>query len=99
LVVVASAASIGFVWYTLTTVVRGRFATPTVGRENLLGRRCVAVDDLDPIGVVLLDGSRWRATADRGVTITPGAPVEVVGITGLLLEVDPIGSKSTPAPS
>jgi membrane-bound serine protease (ClpP class) len=99
LVVVAATASIAFIWYTLTTVVRGRFATPTVGRENLLGRRCVAVDELDPIGVVMLDGSRWRATADRGVTITPGAPVEVVGITGLLLEVDPVGSKSASSPA
>lgn len=98
LVIVASAAAILFVWYTLTTVVRGRFATPTVGRENLLGRRCVAVDELDPIGVILLDGARWRATADRGVTITPGAPVEVVGITGLLLEVDPIGSQAPQQP-
>lgn len=97
LVLVGAFASIGFVWYTLTTVVRGRFATPTVGRESLLGRRCVAVDELDPIGVVMLDGSRWRATADRGVTIIPGAPVEIVGITGLVLEVDPIGSRSEPA--
>jgi membrane-bound serine protease (ClpP class) len=92
LVVVAAAGAGLFVWYSLTTVVRGRFATPTVGRESMLGRRCVAVDRLDPIGVVLLDGARWRATADRGVRIDPGAPVEVVGVTGLLLEVDPLGS-------
>lgn len=94
LVVVATASAGLFVWYALTTVVRGRFATPTVGRESLLGRRCVAVSDLEPVGVVLVDGARWRATADRGVKITAGAPVEIVGITGLLLEVDPVGSPS-----
>ena len=92
LVFVATLSAGVFVWYSLTTVVRGRFATPTVGREEMLGRRCVAVSDLEPIGVVLIDGARWRATADRGVHIAPGAPVEVVGITGLLLEVDPVGS-------
>ena len=92
LVVVATASAGLFVWYSLTTVVRGRFATPTVGREGLLGRRCVAVSDLEPLGVVLVDGARWRATADRGVRITAGAPVEIVGVTGLLLEVDPVGT-------
>ena len=71
---------------------RGRFATPTVGRENLLGRRCVVVSELSPGGVVLLDGARWRATADRGIQIAPGAPVEIVGVIGLILEVDPLGA-------
>ena len=92
LVGLASLASSLFIWYSLTTVVRGRFATPTVGRENLLGRRCVVVSELSPGGVVLLDGARWRATADRGIQIAPGAPVEIVGVIGLILEVDPLGA-------
>jgi len=90
MVLLAVAASVTFIWYALTTVVRGRFATPTVGREELLGRRCLTVTDLDPQGVVLIDGVRWHATADRGVEITPGVPAEIVGITGLVLEVDPV---------
>lgn len=90
LVILASATAMLFVWYTLTTVVRGRFATPTVGRESMLGRRCVVVEDLDPIGVVLIDDVRWRASADRGVQIQAGAPVEIVGLTGLLVDVDPV---------
>lgn len=92
LVVVATAAAVLFIWYALTTVVRGRFATPTVGREELLGRRCLVVETLDPLGVVAVDGARWQATADRGVEIAPGAPAEIVGVTGLLLEVDPVGA-------
>ena len=94
LVVVATASTVVFIWYSLTTVVRGRFATPTFGREDLLGTRCVTVSDLDPLGVVLVSGARWRATADRGVEITAGVPVEIVGITGLLLEVDPVVAPS-----
>ena len=92
LVVVATAAAVLFIWYALTTVVRGRFATPTVGREELLGRRCLVVETLDPLGVVAVDGARWQATADRGVEIAPGAPAEIVGVTGLLLEVDPVSA-------
>jgi len=90
MVVLTVAGVVTFVWYALTTVVRGRFATPTVGREFMLGQRCLAVTELDPLGVVIVDGARWRATADRGVQIAAGVPVEIVGVTGLLLEVDPV---------
>jgi membrane-bound serine protease (ClpP class) len=90
MVVLAVAVSVTFIWYSLTTVVRGRFATPTVGREELIGRRCLAVSDLNPEGIVMIDGARWNATADRGVLVGFGAAVEVVGLTGLVLEVDPI---------
>lgn len=96
LVFLATAAAVVFIWYSLTTVVRGRFATPTFGREELLGRRCLVVETLDPVGVVTVDGARWQATADRGVEIGPGAPVEIVGITGLLLEVDPVVAQPPP---
>ncbi len=90
MVIVATAAATVFIWYSLTTVVRARFATPTVGREELLGKRCLVVDTLDPLGVVAVEGARWRATADRGVEITAGAPGEIVGVTGLILEIDPV---------
>jgi membrane-bound serine protease (ClpP class) len=90
MVIFAVAVSVTFIWYSLTTVVRGRFATPTVGREDMIGRRCLAVSDLDPEGIVMIDGARWTATADRGVTVGSGAAVEVVGLTGLVLEVDPV---------
>ena len=90
MVVLAVAASVMFIWYSLTTVVRGRFATPTVGREDMLGKRCLAVSDLDPEGVVMVDGARWRAIVDRGIVVGAGAGVEVVGVTGLVLEVDPV---------
>jgi membrane-bound serine protease (ClpP class) len=92
MVLLAVVTNVTFIWYALTTVVRGRFATPTVGREDILGRRCLTVTDLDPEGVVLIDGERWLATADRGVEIRPGVPVEIVGLTGLVLEVDPVAA-------
>jgi membrane-bound serine protease (ClpP class) len=90
MVILAVAVSVTFIWYSLTTVVRGRFATPTVGREEMIGKRCLAVSDLDPEGTVMVDGVRWTATADRGVVVGSGAAVEVVGLTGLVLEVDPV---------
>ncbi|MGI9584335.1 MAG: NfeD family protein [Acidimicrobiia bacterium] len=99
MVVAATASAVVFVWYALTTVVRSRFATPTVGRDELIGRSCVAVSNLDPTGVVLVDGARWRATADRGIEISAGAAANIVGITGLVLEVDPFAGSSPNGPS
>ncbi len=96
MILLAVASTVLFTWYSLTTVVRGRFATPTVGREELLGQRCLVVDTLDPFGVVVVDGSRWQASADRGVVILPGAPAEIVGVTGQLLEVDPVVAPASP---
>jgi membrane-bound serine protease (ClpP class) len=93
MVLLAVVASVTFIWYALTTVVRGRFATPTVGRENLLGRRCLTMTDLDPEGIVLIDGERWLATADRGIEIHAGVPAEIVGLTGLVVEVDPLTTR------
>jgi membrane-bound serine protease (ClpP class) len=93
MVVLAVVASVTFIWYALTTVVRGRFATPTVGRGELLGKRCLTVTDLDPEGVVLIEGERWLATADRGVEIHAGVPAEIVGLTGLVVEVDPLTTR------
>lgn len=92
MVILAVAATTLFTWYSLTTVVRGRFATPTVGREEMIGQRCLVIDTLDPFGVVIVEGARWQASADRGVIIMPGAPAEIVGVTGQLLEVDPVVS-------
>jgi len=92
MVILAVAASVVFIWYSLTTVVRGRFATPTFGREGMLGKRCLAVSDLDPEGVVMVDGARWRATVNRGIVVGAGGGVDIVGITGLVLEVDPVAT-------
>jgi membrane-bound serine protease (ClpP class) len=86
LVVVAGAAL--FYAVALTTIVRSRFATPTIGREQLIGRTGVADEALSPDGVVLVDGARWRARSHREAGIGPGDAIEVQGIDGVVLLVD-----------
>ncbi|MFQ5948451.1 MAG: NfeD family protein [Acidimicrobiia bacterium] len=75
----------------MTTVVRARFSTRTIGREHLIGRRGVAESDFDPGGVVLVDGARWRATSYRAAGIRSGDRVRVVGVDGVVLAVEPLG--------
>lgn len=79
-----------FYAFALTTVVRSRFSTLTIGREYLVGRRGVAETDFDPEGVVIVDGARWRARSHRAAGLGPGDAIEVLEVTGILLEVGPV---------
>jgi len=72
----------------LTTIVRSRFSTPTIGRDHLIGRIGVADEALSPDGVVLVDGARWRARSHREAGIGSGDSIEVQGIDGVVLLVD-----------
>jgi membrane-bound serine protease (ClpP class) len=73
----------------MTAMVRSRFSTPTVGREGMIGEDGVAEVAVDPDGVVLIRGARWRARTNRATPIEAGAPVKVVSVEGLVLEVEP----------
>ena len=78
-----------FYGFAMTTVVRSRFSTPTIGREHLIGRPGVAESDLDPDGIVSIGGATWRATAHRAAGIKNGDAVSVLGVKEIVLEVEP----------
>ncbi len=73
----------------MTAMIRSRFATPTVGRQGLVGEMGTAEVDVAPDGVVRLREARWRARTNRATPILAGAAVRVVSIDGLVLEVEP----------
>jgi membrane-bound serine protease (ClpP class) len=73
----------------MTAMIRSRFSTPTVGREGMIGETGVAEVPIDPDGVVLIRGARWRARTNRATPIAAGADARVVAVEGLVLEVEP----------
>ena len=73
----------------MPSMVRTRFATPTIGREWMIGEAGVAASDVDPDGVVVVSGARWRARTNRATPVTAGEAVRVVAIDGVTLEVEP----------
>lgn len=73
----------------MPAMVRSRFATPTIGREWMLGELGTATSGIDPEGTVRIRGALWRALTNRSTPISSGDPVRVVGIDGLILEVEP----------
>lgn len=74
----------------MPSMVRTRFATPTIGREWLIGRTGVAVERVAPDGVVEVNDARWRARTNRATPVEPGEQVRVAAIDGVILEVEPL---------
>ena len=73
----------------MPAMVRTRFATPTIGREWMIGEMGEAVVDVDPEGTVRVRDALWRARVNRATPIDAGAPIRVVSISGMILEVEP----------
>ena len=74
----------------MPSMVRARFATPTIGREWMLGELGEVVVAVDPDGVVKVGDGKWRARTNRATPVAAGAPVRVVAIDGVTLEVEPL---------
>jgi membrane-bound serine protease (ClpP class) len=73
----------------MPTMVRTRFSTPTIGRDWMIGELGTAVVDVAPTGVVRVRDALWRAETNRATPLAAEQTVRVVGIQGLLLEVEP----------
>lgn len=73
----------------MPSMVRTRFSTPTIGREWMIGELGRAVTAVAPDGVVQVRDALWRATTNRATPIEELDRVRVVGIEGLVLEVEP----------
>ncbi|MDX2344650.1 MAG: NfeD family protein [Acidimicrobiia bacterium] len=78
-----------FYLFAMTTIVRSRFGTPTIGREHLVGAIGVAESALTPDGVVTIEGAKWRARSHRAAGIDRGAAIEVLAVEGITLQVAP----------
>ena len=74
----------------MPTMVRTRFATPTIGRESMIGEFGEASTAVDPDGVVIVRGAPWRARTNRATPLMQGDRLRVSAIDGLVLEVEPL---------
>jgi membrane-bound serine protease (ClpP class) len=73
----------------MPAMVRTRFSTPTIGREWMIGEMGRAVTAIDPDGTVQVREGLWRAYTNRATPIDELDRVRVIGIEGLVLEVEP----------
>jgi membrane-bound serine protease (ClpP class) len=90
LTIVVGIVSVALAFLTgMPSMVRTRFSTPTIGREWMVGELGRAITDINPDGVVQIQGAPWRAYTNRATPIEQLDSVRVVGIEGLVLEVEP----------
>jgi len=89
ILVLVCGATLLFVLSGMTAMVRSRFSTPTIGREELIGEMGVAEVGVDPDGVVRVRDALWRARTNRATPIAAGEAVRVVAVEGIMLEVEP----------
>jgi membrane-bound serine protease (ClpP class) len=93
-VLLVVAGVVAFYAIALTTIVRSRFSTDTIGREHLVGSMGSAETDFDPDGVVMVDGARWRARSHREAGIRAGDEIEILAVKGIVLEIGPVADRS-----
>lgn len=73
----------------MPSMVRTRFATPTIGREWMIGKMGTAAGAINPEGVAQVGEAKWRARTNRATPIAEGDELRVVAIDGATLEVEP----------
>ena len=74
----------------IPSLIRTRFGTPTIGREDFIGEEGTAVGDIDPEGTVQLRGASWKARTNHATPIKDGDKCKVTKIEGIILEVEPL---------
>jgi len=76
----------GLFVFVVSAVIRSQRSQPVTGKEGLVGQTAHAQTELNPTGMVLVEGERWTATTE-GDKVEPGEEVTVTGIDGLRLRV------------
>ena len=74
----------------LPSMTRTRFATPTIGRDWMIGSEGTVVSAVAPDGIVRVGDAEWRARTNRATPVEAGDTIRVVAIDGITLEVEPL---------
>jgi len=72
--------------FVVGAIVRSQRRRPVTGKEGLVGKVALAQTELDPTGMVLVEGEHWTARAEGG-RIEPGEEAVVTKVEGLRLWV------------
>lgn len=72
--------------FVVTRVIWAHRKRATTGKEEIIGRRAVVRETINPEGTVFFKGELWSAVSDSG-PIESGEEVTVTAIDGLILQV------------
>jgi membrane-bound serine protease (ClpP class) len=89
LIIGTTLASAGFFVFVVGMGIRAQRRKPVTGSEGFTGETGEAVEELNPIGNVLVHGELWQAESVAG-TIAAGQRIKVTGRRNFKLFVEPI---------
>jgi len=88
LIVPATVITAAFFLFVVGAGLRAQRLPRRVGREALIGRTAAALTPISADrGKIFVEGEYWNARSDT--PIEPGRPIEIVGMSGLTLQVKP----------
>ncbi len=87
LIVVIAICAAGILAFVVQRVVRAHQQRVSTGREELVGMTAEVETDLNPKGIVLIEGERWTAILLEKGKVKPGEEVVVTKVDGLKLRV------------
>lgn len=77
--------------YIVTLVARTRRRSVRTGTDSMIGATVIASTPLQPVGRVKYKGEDWTAILnDPSSSVDTGTEVQIVGVEGLLLHVQPV---------
>ena len=74
----------------MPAMIRTRFATPTIGREWIVGELGTAIEEINPNGTVEVKGAIWKAQTNRATPIKVNDEIRVAAVDGFWLDVEPL---------
>ena len=86
LIIIIAIIIIVFLVFVVIWAVQAHRRQVAAGKEDLLGKTAVVEIALEPKGVVLVEGERWTAIADKG-RVEPEEEVTITKVEGLKLRV------------
>jgi membrane-bound serine protease (ClpP class) len=72
--------------FVMSRIIRAHRSQAKTGKEELVGKKAVVQEALDPQGTIFYKGERWTATSDAG-RVEPGEEVIITRVDGLMLYV------------
>jgi membrane-bound serine protease (ClpP class) len=77
-----------FVMFAVGAIVKAMRRQPTTGVEGMIGQRAVVLEELAPVGTVLLQGELWKAREEGDATVPVDSQVRVMEFDGYILVVN-----------
>ena len=74
----------------MPAMIRTRFATPTIGREWIVGELGMALEEINPTGTVEVKGAIWKAQTNRATHIKVNDEIRAAAVDVFWLDVEPL---------